>query len=256
MLKQSKEMNDLLGDMHPTKDPKDIDKRKQFTYSIRSMQDRLDKKAKEDDDFRRMKHIDDFIRPEESGSPRSTGYEQGHIRSLLHLDIQGEAASLNATADREHGILPLSPNVDRYARYTGSPTASAASRASSASTTNSWRRTNSTMSTNSAFLPMMTAGLHSDTSMMSTMPLSLRKSADAKENNRVLPGDRLAVDAFARRKEWQRSYYNKVEGHKQSKKLLRDFDTALRRKADLARAERNAIRDFEKNLVLSRFQNG
>ncbi|RYG60319.1 hypothetical protein EON64_19395, partial [archaeon] len=117
LLKTRHEVKDLLGTMHPYKDTQDIDPKKKFTFSAKSLTDLLDQERKDMEAMQHLKPLDDFLRPDDPYSPRSSGYEQGHIRSLLKLDIYGPNSSAKASKEREAGILPLEPNVDRHARF-------------------------------------------------------------------------------------------------------------------------------------------
>ncbi len=47
--------------------------------------------------------MEDFIRPEATDSARLTGYEHGHVRSLLKLDVYGPASSMLASQERSMG---------------------------------------------------------------------------------------------------------------------------------------------------------
>jgi hypothetical protein len=58
--------------------------------------------------------LEDFVRPEDSCTRRSTGYEKGHIRSMLKLDTYGPVSSVVAWKNRDLGIVPFSPNFDRF----------------------------------------------------------------------------------------------------------------------------------------------
>lgn len=267
LLKQKKELEALLGDLHPDKDTNDIDKSKTLTFSIKRRMEEQAKLTKAERDFQNLAPMEDFIRPKDSSTARSTGYEKGHIRSLLNLDIYGPADSLMAARQRDSGELPLQPNVDRYSDFqprVGSPAISRASTASSEM--EFWqcgsRASTPTASSVSSFgLPNMTSNLSTSSrsyaqSLADTKPLSLRKSTEGVPNTRILPQDRMQVDAFVRRKEFQKSYARRLEDHRQDRQQQREITRALRRKAAIAHAERQAIRDFEKKLVLSKFCTG
>jgi hypothetical protein len=115
MIQQLK-MKDLIKDMHITKDMKDIDKTKtgRYTFSRRAERDLRDKQYLEDYKFNTMAPIEDFVRPEDTNSRRSTGYDHGHVRSMMKLDIYGPTASRQSYRERSSGKLPTS-NVDKYA---------------------------------------------------------------------------------------------------------------------------------------------
>jgi hypothetical protein len=74
----------------------------------------------------------DFLQPEDPVRPRSVGYGKGHVRNLLKLDVYGEGSSEEARAQREMGLLPPSPNIDRY-RHLGGGSRGTVSTASTAS---------------------------------------------------------------------------------------------------------------------------
>jgi hypothetical protein len=111
---QRQQVKDLLGDMHQLKDFRDIDKSKKFTRSILFEQEQQKSMTLKEYQFQHLKPIDDFVRPDDQLSPRMTGYEHGHIRSLLKLDVYGPAASVTIERERDSGVLPRSPNVDRH----------------------------------------------------------------------------------------------------------------------------------------------
>lgn len=135
-------MKDLIGDMHQLKDFNDIDKAKKFTRSILFEKEKEDTMSLKEYQFQTMKPIEDFIRPDDQFSPRITGYEHGHIRSMLKLDVYGPAGSSRITQERETGTLPRSPNVDRHIVLSANNTrpntgtSVASSRGSTANSTN------------------------------------------------------------------------------------------------------------------------
>eukprot|EP01038_Epipyxis_sp_PR26KG_P011603 gene11603-15537_t len=101
-------VKDLLSDMHPLKDTKDLNPKKSnsYTYTVKEEETKLS--------INDSASLEDFIRPEDSESPRRTGYEKGHIRSVFKLDVYGPSSSKHISKSREFGQLPLSPNVNRY----------------------------------------------------------------------------------------------------------------------------------------------
>jgi hypothetical protein len=103
---------DLMEGMHDLKDLKDLDKTKTGRYSFSRRAD--DKKMLDDYHFMNMLPLEDFVRPESPVTPRTTGYSSGHIRSMLKLDTFGPTGSVLANAQRDLGLLPASPNVDRH----------------------------------------------------------------------------------------------------------------------------------------------
>jgi len=135
-------MKNLIGDMHQLKDFKDIDKSKKFTRSILFEKNQQDSMTLKDYQFQTLKPVEDFVRPEDQFSPRQTGYEHGHIRSLLKLDTYGPAGSRAISRERDQGNKPRSPNVDRHLVISPASTTRAngngslSSRASTAGSTN------------------------------------------------------------------------------------------------------------------------
>ena len=94
-------IRNYLNSMHPYSDPQDRGR----TYS-QSRLKRVDKDLS-------PPPMGDFLQPEDMTRPRSTGYNSGHVRSMLKLDSYGpESAKRNRYA-REVGLLPDSPNLDR-----------------------------------------------------------------------------------------------------------------------------------------------
>lgn len=115
MIQQIK-MKDLIKDMHLTKDLKDIDRTKTGRYTFSRLTERLlrDKQNLDEYKFETMPPVEDFVRPDDTESRRNTGYDHGHVRSLMKLDIYGPAASRQSYRDRSVGKLPTN-NVDKYA---------------------------------------------------------------------------------------------------------------------------------------------
>lgn len=105
----------LLEGMHSLKDPKDIDKNKNFTRSILFEKQEKERQELERYHFEHMAPLEDFIRPDDQTSQRQTGYADGHIRSMLKLDTYGPAGSASVLKGRSTGQLPPSPNLDRHA---------------------------------------------------------------------------------------------------------------------------------------------
>lgn len=125
-------VRDYLSTMHPYSDPNDHGR----TYN----QSRL-KSQGESREGRGGKQgaLEDFIH-DEPVRPRSTGYSKGHVRNMLGLDTFGEKSSEEIRAQRELGLLPQSPNTDRYKNAPLSPS----STTSTASSVSPPRRPNTT----------------------------------------------------------------------------------------------------------------
>lgn len=66
----------------------------------------------------KLEVLQDFLQPDDAVRPRTSGYNRGHIRSILGLDVYGEQSSKDKNDARATGILPLSPTADRYEHIT------------------------------------------------------------------------------------------------------------------------------------------
>jgi len=97
------EVRNLLPQMHPVSDVKDICPPK-FGYNFSKIK-------REEPELRTS--IEDFIQPKDQTKNRSTGYNSGHIRTVLQLDTFGPNHSDSVSEGRMSGVLPLSPNYDR-----------------------------------------------------------------------------------------------------------------------------------------------
>ncbi len=224
MVRHNKVVKDLLCDMHKDKDTSDIDKNKsmKYTFSIKRESDLKEKLEHEEKMFNSLHPLEDFVRPENPVSPRQTGYEHGHIRSLFKLDTYGPTSSRLNTGDRESGRLPL-PNVDRYVRV--SPTHKLTLRSDVWSSNSS--RTSTSQSTRSSFLSStggesirdkpsssMRSLFHSSSRIQTphdlTIPPSLR-GAEGKLEQRITKEDRIMLDPLIRRKHWHQTYVERVK---------------------------------------------
>lgn len=104
VFKQKHEVRHYLDTMHPYVDPQD--KYRKFTKSrLVNGNHELDSNTKHGD----------FLNPRSSssGQQRTTGYNRGHIRSVLQLDTFGPEHSREIELKRDIGLLPDSPNPDR-----------------------------------------------------------------------------------------------------------------------------------------------
>jgi len=90
-------LNDFLSGMHGLKDQKDLDasKVRRVVFSRRKEIDAEEKEDREDNLFNSLPPIEDFIRPRSNTTPRQTGYDNGHIRSLLKSDTVRNAIFFN-----------------------------------------------------------------------------------------------------------------------------------------------------------------
>ena len=61
----------------------------------------------------KVEKVEDFIKPYDLLSDRKTGYNAGHIRSILSLDTYGPNHSILVQKERILGNKPQSPNSDR-----------------------------------------------------------------------------------------------------------------------------------------------
>mmetsp|Transcript_20362 Transcript_20362/g.37786 ORF Transcript_20362/g.37786 Transcript_20362/m.37786 type:complete len:331 (-) Transcript_20362:218-1210(-) len=96
-------VRNLLPDMHPVSDKKDICPPK-FGYNF--------SKIKRSEPELRTS-IEDFLQPKDQTHERKIGYNPGHIRTILQLDTFGPAHSEVVSEGRASGKLPMSPNLDR-----------------------------------------------------------------------------------------------------------------------------------------------
>lgn len=97
------EVRNLLPDMHPVSDKKDICPPK-FGYNFSKIK-------REEPELRSS--IKDFLQPKDATHERTTGYNKGHIRAVLELDTFGPIHSEKVNEERSSGKLPVSPNLDR-----------------------------------------------------------------------------------------------------------------------------------------------
>lgn len=116
-LNERRNVNTLLKGMHGLKDLDDLDRKKaaRITFSINAAKDKKEKEEHADLMYKNLLPLDDFVRPEDTDSPRHTGYEMGHIRSLMKTSTYGPSSSALASLERELGLLPEhTPSIDRY----------------------------------------------------------------------------------------------------------------------------------------------
>lgn len=104
-------VRNLLPDMHPVSDKKDICPPK-FGYNFSKI------KRKEPE---LRTSIEDFLQPQDQTHERTIGYNPGHIRSILQMDTFGPGHSDVVNEARAIGLLPLSPNLDRNHSMHNSP---------------------------------------------------------------------------------------------------------------------------------------
>lgn len=102
------DVRNLLPDMHPVSDRKDICPPK-FGYNFSKIQHK-------EPELRTT--IVDFLNPKDVTHERKIGYAPGHIRTILQLDTFGPAHSDEVNEKRMSGKLPMSPNLDRNAVLT------------------------------------------------------------------------------------------------------------------------------------------
>lgn len=217
-------MRDLLGTMHPYKDPNDIDKSHKYSSSRRLELDKLAKTNLEEYQFANMKPIDDFLQPMDSTSPRRTGYEHGHIRNVMKLDSFGPSNSRQNTRERERsgGLLPP-PNVDRFATLEAVASRSKFSRSGSPCSANSSRPSTAQSTASIGTVSDQSSSLHFRTTQSSpelriapslrslylnrpttpvelTMPASLRKDTFQGGEKRITEEERKVFDPNVKRK--------------------------------------------------------
>lgn len=114
-------MRSLL-DIHPVSDPFDIDPPKTgYTF------------PKEKVEFELRTQQEDFLQPKSPTQQRNIGYNSGHVRTILNLDTFGPQHSSVVSDARKVGLLPMSPNTDRFQATSRPATgASSASRSTQA----------------------------------------------------------------------------------------------------------------------------
>jgi hypothetical protein len=277
-------MKDLIGTMHPYKDPLNIDKTKKYNYSIKSEQAQLETKQMEELRYQQLKPIEDFLTPGDVLSPRVTGYEPGHVRSLFKLDVYGPANSLLATEERVvTGVLPP-PNVDRYSRLQTpselrrslsrssramSPSSSRASTAHSAvsrsfdnynSLNNTFRSRARATHQELLIEPSMRSLFHQSSAdylgqkNSLTLPSSLRKKTFTPGEVRITTADREQIDPFVRRKTWYQHHITSKKEQLGRKELGHKVQQYMKTSQQLAEIEKRRMREFEHHVALAKFQ--
>jgi hypothetical protein len=93
-----------MMETHPISDPKDIAPPK-FGYNF-------PKKKIVETEF--INAHEDFVKPQNPIAKRTTGYNKGHIRTMLQLDTFGPEHHKRVTESRQRGTTPHSPNPDRF----------------------------------------------------------------------------------------------------------------------------------------------
>jgi hypothetical protein len=96
-------VRDLLGEMHMSRAPRDIQAPKRGHEPVKNL------KIKEPPSELRSK-VEDFLQPRDLTRKRVIGFSPGHIRSVLNLDTFGPNHSAKVENDRTAGALPQSPN--------------------------------------------------------------------------------------------------------------------------------------------------
>ena len=102
VFKQYHNVRHYLDTMHPYRDP--LDKYRKFTHS---------RMKRTEDTPESPMTLEDFLRPGELTAERKTGYNPGHIRSVLQLDTFGPEHSAVVEGKRSAGKLPGSSHLDR-----------------------------------------------------------------------------------------------------------------------------------------------
>jgi hypothetical protein len=270
-----KRMQPLLGTMHPDKDPGNIDCSKKYHHSILLEKQQRDQERLDTLHFEHMPPMEDFLRPQDTSSPRSTGYEPGHIRSLLKLDTYGPTNSRQLSRERDISNLPL-PNVDRYARLhpdhqlsvgsrsgsiggLSSPTSSRASTAQSYAS--SLPRINKAYSSpelkiapSMRSLFLRSSAPSSSSPLELTKPTTLRSDTFTPGDQRVTPNDRMLFDPNVKRKTWHEAYTQSKKAAAESRQFNQQVRQYIVAQQELAHVERRRVRDFEQHLVLAKFE--
>jgi hypothetical protein len=235
MIASNQIVRDLLSNMHKDKDTNDVDKAKvkKYTFSIKSEKDLREKIAHEELMFKNLSLLEDFVRPGSPVTPRTTGYEHGHIRSLMKLDTYGPSGSRVNTGDRESGRLP-SPNVDRYVRvspnhkltFRGDLMSAGSSRTSTSQSSRSPPSSPGDGTINSRDNPSisMHSLFHSSSKPSSaldlTIPSSLKGELRGTLPKRITDEDRFMLDPLVRRKKWHHTYVQQAKVNYYSTCLL------------------------------------
>ena len=116
-------VRDLLGEMHMSRAPHDIQAPKKGHEAVKNL------KVKEPPPELRSK-VEDFLQPRDLTRKRVIGFSPGHIRSVLNLDTFGPNHSEKVEKDRTEGALPQSPNSSALRRSSTHSTRSINSAAS------------------------------------------------------------------------------------------------------------------------------
>jgi hypothetical protein len=278
-MEEISKMRDLLGTMHPYKDPNDIDKSHKYSSSRRIELDKLERTNLEEYQFANMKPIDDFLQPGDATSPRRTGYEQGHIRNVMKLDTFGPNNSRQNTRERERsgGLLPP-PNLDRFATMStvvdrtktfgslgSGPHSANSSRPSTAQSSVSLGTT-SDQSSHMLRTLQSSPELRIAPSLRSLylnrpttpveliMPSSLRKETYRTGENRITVEDRQLYDPFVKRKHYSRVLTQRVKSSAEKTQFKNKINKYVQEQQELANVERRKIREFERHVSLAKFE--
>lgn len=278
LLKQRSLMNDFMSGMHGLRDIHDLNKQRaqRVTFSIRRDKDLKDKQDLEEHLFHNLPPIEDFLRPHSPVTPRTTGYEVGHIRSLLKVDTFGPANSLRVSRERESGQLPPhSPNVDRFRNESvaGSVRLMTGSRAST--TSGSKRNNNTNNNNNNNNLAENRSSLGSSISSMKDLfhyssadLINFENNNNNNMNSRAMTpagtlgyygpayseDEKLLVDPLLKRKTWHKSYVSRVKQMQTSKQVDQQRQNYNKQQMSLAEKEKREIEKFEKHLVLAKIK--
>lgn len=272
LLHEGMVLNDFLSGMHGLKDQKDLDasKVKRVVFSRRKEIDAVEKEDREETLFNSLPPIEDFIRPRSSTTPRQTGYDSGHIRSLLKSDTFGPASSSQTSSERTRGLLPPhSPNVDRFRGDARAMTLSRSKTLLSRAATRSHPpHTANSAATSSVGSVTTMKDLFHDTSNVYFDFDGLNRTGSGRLDLSGRPSEgtlgyhgpayssqeRLLVDPLLKRNTWHKSYVQSVKDRQREDRAEQQRREQRRSQAALARTESQAILAFEKHLVLAKHQ--
>eukprot|EP01041_Mallomonas_annulata_P003546 gene3546-7057_t len=201
----------LLPDMHPIRDERDINPPKTgYTYTRR----------RNENISELYSNIEDFIQPDDPTRPRSTGYNPGHVRSMLGFDTFGPRQSERHSREREEGSLPQRHNIDR----------------NSPSTTDSGYRNSADFSSNSVGSSLQSsAAFQRSTTIpisltyngsmpfagVATLSLSPSHSVNSTLHTTIVdPTEKLLVDPRGKGLLWHDSHKYQLQEIKKSKESM------------------------------------
>ena len=272
-LHERNKVNDLLSGMHGLKDLKDLNKRNvhRINTSRRAEEAKREKMELDEHLYNQMPPPEDFVRPDDTSSPRSTGYEHGHIRSLLKVDTFGPVSSSVASLERSIGLLPPhSPNIDRYksdgsniSKFLGSKSSS---RMNSRRSRGLLSSSSSEITENNSFATMSglfheTSYVRPDDDSLSSLGSTRKQLGDPPKSGTLgyygksfSVEERALVDPILKRKIWFKHFKEKQKLKEEMEKKNQRVRNTKMRQQRIAIDEGKATEEFEKHLKLSKFK--